>query len=780
MTEDNTLNEILGERDDFQQRLVDDADKEQLYSERWPAKKGGRPKKRRQQEKLYPVDRSDKIKDKTVWKEIPNVSLDYKLYVSSNGDIKVALYGRKDLAGRPLVNIGQVWVPVDELVAAAFLPGQASTSDETELESIYKKKVLVHKDGNLMNNTAGNLIYMNPEKVGFSRKGTQRPYIVPEDVMTGRYPEMEKRSPYFKKNMDVSKELGEEFQEVMTPGMKLYIRSLVDERCAEILSDYLYDTLVGRQHFSLPFFKSGGSDVPPSEYANGLPGSLLYGDTMRLTNPNTGDVAGMFGAKTKTKRGVSSGDASMIDKIMEDDEYRNMHSKNMANDYLDPKLEYEILKGEQIPEWRDNVIDTYIVEGRRVLDKDYVIVRRDYPGKTNVVYRIQKKIWNQAAKILKSIQKGKPIDEAVNMGIIPIRDKDKFVKGYSYLRDERGVYVKPKILRNEDMMKTAADWFQNPYQSNDPTLGGRLKEYQVGEIEMMVVICETLYGQFLEVIKAIEKYDNDLEKSYQKRVEKNQRMTDADMKLLRQKAAKDPKQRIEMGLLSEKERKLLMDNIREIGTQTLLNMGIGRGSRNPGFGSSGNSVRVKAEFFDGNFKIYESMREAADDLGVDPSQISKCIHGKVKNSMIRGIRFVPIDVREDIAVLLSIINRFNMENECYAQRERHRIAMEKDMWKKEHPDSAILKCKDDKSIQRGRPAGSKNKAKTVENVELVPELVKKPEIGEDERTVGEIYDEYMETEALKKRLETKNRSVGTDGSEIPDDEDLDALLRDDI
>ena len=47
MTEDNTLNEILGERDDFQQRLVDDADKEQLYSERWPAKKGGRPKKRR-------------------------------------------------------------------------------------------------------------------------------------------------------------------------------------------------------------------------------------------------------------------------------------------------------------------------------------------------------------------------------------------------------------------------------------------------------------------------------------------------------------------------------------------------------------------------------------------------------------------------------------------------------------------------------------------------------------------------------------------------------------
>ena len=65
-------------------------------------------------------------------------------------------------------------------------------------------------------------------------------------------------------------------------------------------------------------------------------------------------------------------------------------------------------------------------------------------------------------------------------------------------------------------------------------------------------------------------------------------------------------------------------------------------------------------------------------------------------------------------------------------------------------------------------------------MELVPELVKKPEIGEDERTVGEIYDEYMETEALKKRLETKNRSVGTDGSEILDDEDLDALLKDDI
>ena len=247
---------------------------------------------------------------------------------------------------------------------------------------------------------------------------------------------------------------------------------------------------------------------------------------------------------------------------------------------------------------------------------------------------------------------------------------------------------------------------------------------------------------------------------------------------MRENAAKRNDGRYDIGLLTEKERQILIDNIREIGTQTVMQMGIARGiGSGPEWGSGGHSVRVKAEFFDGHFKIYSSMKEASEDLGVDPSQISKCVHGKIRNSMAKGIRFVPIDVREDIAVLLSIINRFNKENQPYADRERRRIKADTERWKQKHPDNPILK-RGGSLDSPGRPVGSKTHI--PEKVELVPELVKKPEIGEDERTVGEIYDEYMETEALKERLVSKNRSVGTDGSEIPDDEDLDALLRDDI
>lgn len=154
------------------------------------------------------------------------------------------------------------------------------------------------------------------------------------------------------------------------------------------------------------------------------------------------------------------------------------------------------------------------------------------------------------------------------------------------------------------------------------------------------------------------------------------------MDALRENAAKRNDGRYDIGLLTEKERQILIDNIREIGTQTVMQMGIARGiGSGPEWGSGGHSVRVKAEFFDGHFKIYSSMKEASEDLGVDPAQISKCVHGKIRNSMAKGIRFVPIDVREDIAVLLSIINRFNKENQPYADRERRRIKADTERWK---------------------------------------------------------------------------------------------------
>ena len=568
----------------------------------------------------------------------------------------------------------------------------------------------------------------------------------------------------------------------------MMIETLVADKCSEILTAYLMDQVPGTVHTALPFLKCGASEVPPSEMNNGLPGSLAYSDYQRIQNNDAGDIASMFNIKTRVPRSSVSGNASMIEKAIEDQEYSRLKMNQMSQDYLDPKMEYEILSGESIPGWRDNCIDTYVIKGRRVIDADYVLVRRDYPGKTSVTYRIKKDVWDQCAKLLRSIQKGKPLKDAINISIIPIRENKKIMK-YRYLRDEKGVYIKPKKLKNESEMTKASDWFTNPYQTDDPTLGGRLKEFDANEIEMVLVLCETLYREFLEVIRTIEKGERDLdrmerdsqkkrEQRYAARQESNEKRLERDMDALRENASKKSDNRYDIGLLTEKERQLLIDNIREIGTQTVMQMGIARGiGSGPGWGSGGHSVRVKAEFFDGHFKIYTSMKEASEDLGVNPTQISKCVHGKIRNSMAKGIRFVPIDVREDIAVLLSIINRFNKENQPYADRERRRIKADTERWKQKHPDNPILK-RGGSLNSPGRPVGSRTHI--PEKVELVPELVVKPEIGEDENSVGEIYDEYMETEALKKRLETKNRNVGADGSEIPDDEDLDALLRDDL
>lgn len=72
-------------------------------------------------------------------------------------------------------------MPVEELVASAFLPGCASSSVQSD--EVYKERTLVHKDGNFMNNDAANLIYMKTETLGYIRTDRHRPYVIPEDVM---------------------------------------------------------------------------------------------------------------------------------------------------------------------------------------------------------------------------------------------------------------------------------------------------------------------------------------------------------------------------------------------------------------------------------------------------------------------------------------------------------------------------------------------------------------------------------------------------------------------
>ena len=127
------------------------------------------------------TDDVSKRKEPEVWKELINISTEVRVYISNKGNIKTALKARKDLTGRPLVELAGVWVPVEELVASAFLPGCASSSVQSD--EVYKERTLVHKDGNFMNNDAANLIYMKTETLGYIRTERHRPYVIPEDVI---------------------------------------------------------------------------------------------------------------------------------------------------------------------------------------------------------------------------------------------------------------------------------------------------------------------------------------------------------------------------------------------------------------------------------------------------------------------------------------------------------------------------------------------------------------------------------------------------------------------
>lgn len=87
-----------------------------------------------------------------IWKDLNGLDPNYTVRVSNTGKVSLKIHGTRDSKGRLYVNIGGSDIPVDYLIAKAFIANPQSGND------------IRHKDNNMGNNTASNLEwFFNPE-----------------------------------------------------------------------------------------------------------------------------------------------------------------------------------------------------------------------------------------------------------------------------------------------------------------------------------------------------------------------------------------------------------------------------------------------------------------------------------------------------------------------------------------------------------------------------------------------------------------------------------------
>ena len=87
-----------------------------------------------------------------IWKDLNGLDPNYTIRVSNTGKVSLKIHGTRDSKGRLYVNIGGSDIPVDYLIAKAFIANPQSGND------------IRHKDNNMGNNTVSNLEwFFNPE-----------------------------------------------------------------------------------------------------------------------------------------------------------------------------------------------------------------------------------------------------------------------------------------------------------------------------------------------------------------------------------------------------------------------------------------------------------------------------------------------------------------------------------------------------------------------------------------------------------------------------------------
>jgi hypothetical protein len=180
-----------------------------------------------------------------------------------------------------------------------------------------------------------------------------------------------------------------------------------------------------------------------------------------------------------------------------------------------------------------------------------------------IFYRIPKDIWDKSRSILnKIVRKGNdcPWGKTLNMNIRPVTNQMGIIESYLYMERKSAIEI---AQNNPDELKSAADWFDNPYNRKKVVEDLMGQSVSASETEMLFVICEQLYAEKMEMVKNSQEI-LELQKNNVDLI----RMRNYSVKNEREKMARNGRLKVE--LLTDEEREDLLKNIRKIPFATLM------------------------------------------------------------------------------------------------------------------------------------------------------------------------------------------------------------------
>ena len=154
------------------------------------------------------------------------------------------------------MNLCGAWVPLDELVYAAF----GNLSEQTS----WKSTILEHKNGDLRDNTFENL---KPVKVNCSKshEDNYHPVVTPNDVLNQYYPELIAKSELLRAYYSFRGRIDPKYlsSDDLTPSMVQRMESICEGVVSKMMCSFLMDGYKsGDRYFVSPFLASRVSRHP--------------------------------------------------------------------------------------------------------------------------------------------------------------------------------------------------------------------------------------------------------------------------------------------------------------------------------------------------------------------------------------------------------------------------------------------------------------------------------------------------------------------------------------
>ena len=606
---------------DFEKPAVD-------VDEYFKTKKGpGRPPKEIS-EMLKKIREVEEEKKNVQWRLVNGLSPIYNIYISSKGEVKVAARATRNKSGFPEVFIDGCPILLDQLVMACF----GKMPDPTQYglpygigEDYWNYFGIYHKNGDPMDCRIENLEWRRLP--GDMRP--QRPMVTPFDVIRGKFPYVLERSDWMRAYLEQKMKkhvAGDVKREVFSEELVSLITNICRDVYMESMSQFLVDTYRGNAMFASPILRNRFADIPPSEYQRlagsaGVADEIIkasdpYGDWNRLVEGTSRlDHAGYA---DQVKTGRISRDSELLESLQEQREYDLEHALDYRAAYLDFKGDLEIVRGRKDKPFPKQPEECVVIKGRWKKDTGYVIVVRRFNRVSDgseigtIFYRIPKDIWDKSRSILnKIVRKGNdcPWGKTLNMSIRPVTNQMGIIESYLYMERKSAIEI---AQNNPDELKSAADWFDNPYNRKKVVEDLMGQSVSASETEMLFVICEQLYAEKMEMVKNSQEI-LELQKNNVDLI----RMRNYSVKNEREKMARNGRLKVE--LLTDEEREDLLKNIRKIPFATLMGYSCVRMTKDE-YGRR-RGIQVLAEFPNGAQQYYPSINEAGRQLNINPPAI---------------------------------------------------------------------------------------------------------------------------------------------------------------